>query len=255
MPNTTNDSSPVAIIAGISGGIGSALAHKLHKKGFRIAGYARSEDKMRQALEGIPDPILIEADATDSAAVNQAFTEILEVTGRVDTFINCVGSITLKSAHMLSDEEWHKSIQLNLNTAFFGLRAAVKPMQKAGSGSIILISTVAACTGLPAHEAVSAAKAGLHGLAQSAAASYASRGVRVNVVAPGMTETAMAKPILSSEQARKISQSMHPLGRIGQPDEVAALIAHLASDESTWITGQIFSIDGGLSTIHPRPKV
>ncbi len=254
MANEKN-TSPVAIIAGISGGIGKEVAHQLEKKGFRIAGYGRSLERMREAVDGLTDPILIEADATDSEAVNHAFSKILEETGRVDAFVNCVGSITLKGAHMISDEEWYNSIKLNLDTAFFGLRAAVKPMQKAGGGSIVLISTVAACTGLPAHEAVAAPKAALHGLAHSAAATYASRGVRVNVVAPGMTETAMAKPILGSEQARKISEAMHPLGRIGQAEEVAALITHLLSDQASWITGQVFSIDGGLSTIHPRPKI
>ena len=169
--------------------------------------------------------------------------------------MNCVGSIVLKSAHLLRDEEWHECLRLNLDSAFFGLRAAVRPMQKAGSGSIVLVSSVAACAGLPSHDAIGAAKAGLHGLAQSAAASYASRGVRVNVVAPGMTETPMSSGILGSEQGRKISEAMHPLGRVGQPDEVAALIAHLAGPDGTWITGQIFSIDGGLSVVHPRPKI
>jgi NAD(P)-dependent dehydrogenase (short-subunit alcohol dehydrogenase family) len=114
---------------------------------------------------------------------------------------------------------------------------------------------VAAVTGLPAHEAIAAAKGGINAMVRSAAATYASRGVRINAVAPGMTETPLAEPILKSEQGRKVSEAMHPLGRVGKAEEIASAIHFLADPANSWITGQVLSVDGGLSTVHMRPKV
>jgi len=250
----SNNDRPVSVIAGVSGGIGSCVARRMAAKGDRIAGFARDNDKLEKLGGELSEARLKSVDATDSEAVNAFFKEVLDTFGRVDRYIHCVGSILLKSAHMIRDEEWSEVLRTNLDSAFFGLRAAAKPMQKAGAGSIVLVSTVAARAGLPSHEGIGAAKAGVEGLALGAAASYASRGVRVNVVAPGMTETPMSAPMLQSDQARAISQRMHALGRVGQPDELAAAICFLAGDDAGWITGQIFGVDGGLSTIHPRPK-
>lgn len=254
--DNNNSDKPVAIIGGISGGIGLAVAKRLQADGYTIAGFARDAARLDTIAETLPEAIVLPADATDPAAVNKVFADLLEKTGgRVDAYVHAIGSILLKSAHTISDDEWSNTIRQNLDSAFYCLRAVVKPMQKAGRGSIVLISSVAARAGLPAHEAIAAAKAGVQGLALSAAASYVSRNVRVNVVAPGLTETPMAKPLLASEQGRKISEAMHPLGRVGQADEIAAMIRLLVSTEGEWITGQVFSIDGGLSTIHQRPKI
>jgi NAD(P)-dependent dehydrogenase (short-subunit alcohol dehydrogenase family) len=254
--DNNNSDKPVAIIGGISGGIGLAVAKRLQADGYTIAGFARDAGRLDTIAETLPEAILLPADATDPAAVNKVFADLLEKTGgRVDAYVHAIGSILIKSAHTISDDEWSNTIRQNLDSAFYCLRAVVKPMQKAGRGSIVLISSVAARAGLPTHEAIAAAKAGVQGLALSAAASYVSRNVRVNVVAPGLTETPMAKPLLASEQGRKISEAMHPLGRVGQSDEIAAMIRLLASTDGEWITGQVFSVDGGLSTIHQRPKI
>lgn len=254
--DSNESTKPVVIIGGISGGIGLAVARLLAADGYRIAGFARDADRLQRVSDALPDAILVAADATDSEAVNQAFSRLLDQTGgRVDAYVHAIGSIMLKSAHAISDKEWSETLRQNLDSAFYCLRAVVKPMQKAGNGAVVLISSVAANAGLPAHEAIAAAKAGVQGLALSAAASYASRNVRINVVAPGLTETPMAKPLLSSEQGRKISEAMHPLGRVGRAGEIAAMIRLLVSPDGGWITGQVISVDGGLSTIHQRPKV
>jgi NAD(P)-dependent dehydrogenase (short-subunit alcohol dehydrogenase family) len=122
-------------------------------------------------------------------------------------------------------------------------------MRKSG-GSIVLMTTAAARLGLANHEAIAAAKAGVIGLMQSAAASYASRGIRVNAVAPGLVKTGLTERIWSKETSAEYSRNMHALGRLGEPKDVASLIVWLLDPENDWITGQVFGVDGGLGTLH-----
>jgi len=246
--------SPVILIAGITGGIGSALARRLHASGYQLAGYARSADKLDALAATLPGLATFVADATDPAQVEQTVQAVLARFGRLDGYVHAVGSILLKAAHLTSLEEWRRTLDLNLNSAFYGLRAVVVPMQTQGTGSIVLLSSVAAGTGLPSHEAIAAAKGGLEGLVRAAAASYASRNVRINAVAPGLVDTPLAAALLGSPQARAFSEKLHPLGRVGTADQVAATIAHLLSPEADWITGQVWAVDGGMSTVRPRPK-
>ncbi len=161
----------------------------------------------------------------------------------------------LKSAHLTKLEEWHRTLDVNLNSAFYGLRAAVGPMQTQNGGSIVLVSSVAAQTGLPSHEAIAAAKGGIDGLVRAAAASYAARQIRVNAVAPGLVDRPLAAPLLGSEQARAMSEELHPLGKIGRPANITSLIAWLLSADADWVTGQVWSVDGGMAHVRPRPKV
>jgi NAD(P)-dependent dehydrogenase (short-subunit alcohol dehydrogenase family) len=113
---------------------------------------------------------------------------------------------------------------------------------------------VAGVRGLGNHEAIAAAKAGLSGMVRAAAATYASMGLRLNAVAPGLVDTPGASGLLASEQARKISSSLHPLGRLGEPGDIARLLLFLAQPENSWITGETFSVDGGMSAIIPKPR-
>jgi NAD(P)-dependent dehydrogenase (short-subunit alcohol dehydrogenase family) len=126
-------------------------------------------------------------------------------------------------------------------------------MRKTG-GTIILLSTAAARIGLPNHEAIAAAKAGVIGLMQSAAASYASRGIRVNAVAPGLVKTGMTQRIWSNEKSAAFSKSMHAIGRLGEAKDVASLIVWLLQPENDWVTGQVFGVDGGLGTLRPQSR-
>jgi NAD(P)-dependent dehydrogenase (short-subunit alcohol dehydrogenase family) len=173
--------------------------------------------------------------------------------GRVDGVVNCAGSILLKPAHLISDQEFADTIAANLTTAFNVVRAATRLMMKqAGGGSIVLCSSVAARRGLVNHEAIAAAKAGVEGLALAAAASYARFGVRVNCVAPGLTRTELTRSLTQNETVVKMSAAMHPLGRIGEPAEVASAICWLLDREQSWVTGQVIGVDGGLGQVQAR---
>lgn len=244
-----NNDARTAYIAGISGSIGQALAQRLLDQGWTVGGIARSHDKVK--LDGVT---VAQADCTDAEAVNAAFDELGEKLGPPRAYVHAVGSILLKPAHTTKNEEWAQTIDLNLNSAFYGLRAAVKAMLKSG-GSIALISSTAAQVGLPSHEAIAAAKGGVESLTRSAAATYASKNIRVNSIALGLVESNMSQPMVSSEGARKISEAMHPLGRIGQPGDAASLLAWLISDDASWVTGQAWAVDGGISACRQKPKV
>ncbi len=173
--------------------------------------------------------------------------------GHIDGIVNCAGSILLKPAHLTSAEELGQVISDNLVTAFATVRAAAPAMRQRG-GSIVLISSAAAEVGLPNHEAIAAAKAGVLGLMRAAAATYAVNGVRVNAVLPGLVESPMSRGITSSEPALKASIAMHPLGRIGTPDDVADAVCWLLGPASSWVTGQAIGVDGGLARLKTRSR-
>jgi NAD(P)-dependent dehydrogenase (short-subunit alcohol dehydrogenase family) len=161
-----------------------------------------------------------------------------------------VGSLLLKPAHITSSEEWGETVALNLTSAFAAVRAAGRSMRE--GGSVVLMSSAAARVGLPNHEAIAAAKAGVIGLTLSAAATYAPKGIRVNALAPGLVRTPLTARITDSEPALKASTALHALGRVGEPDEVAGAIEWLLDPAQSWITGQVLGVDGGLATVRAR---
>lgn len=242
----TDGSVPVMLVTGGSGGIGQALVRRLRTQGCHVVVAARQVARL-QALADEIGAEAVRTDVTVSSEVDALVAGVLERHGRIDGVAHCVGSIVLKPLHLTSDEEWARTLQLNLTSAFHVMRAVVGKHRAALS--LALVSTSAASVGLPNHEAIAAAKAGLEGLVRSAAATYASRGVRVNAVAPGLVRTALAARITGSEAGLKASLAFHPLGRIGEPDDVAAMLEHLLDPAHSWITGQVIGVDGGMATL------
>jgi NAD(P)-dependent dehydrogenase (short-subunit alcohol dehydrogenase family) len=251
-PDTIAPPAPqVVLVVGAAGGIGTALCRRLAARGARLVLCGRDRARLEALARETPGDVL-PLDARDLAAVGAAVEATVARYGRLDGAVNLPGSILLKPAHSTSAEEWTDVIDTNLRTAFALVRAAAPALRKAGGGSIVLLSSAAARHGLANHEALAAAKAGVEGLALSAAATYAPRGVRVNVVAPGLVRTPLAAKLLSSAASVEASVAMHPLHRLGEPEDVASAIDWLLDPAQRWVTGQVLGVDGGLGSVQAR---
>lgn len=238
--------------AGATGGIGTAVSRLLTAGGYRLLIAGHTPEKLVALAQELDAPYY-ELDATKIAAVEACLTHGHDQLGGLHGVVNCVGSVLLKPAHLTSEDEWSQTIALNLTSAFATVRAAAKTMRD--GGSVVLMSSAAARLGLANHEAIAAAKAGVIGLAQSAAASYAARGLRFNAVAPGLVKTPMTERIWSNPKSAEASIAMHALGRLGEPEDVASLIAWLLDPKNDWVTGEVFSIDGGLSRVRTMGRL
>jgi NAD(P)-dependent dehydrogenase (short-subunit alcohol dehydrogenase family) len=241
---------PTFLILGATGGIGSELARQLATGGLRPVLAARDGDRLGALADELGSAPTVRLDAADPDAVRGVAKQLKADLGRLDGIANCVGSLLLKPAHRTSLEEWEATLRANLTTAFAAVSAAAATMRD--GGSVVLVSSAAARAGLASHEAIAAAKAGVVGLTLSAAATYAGQGLRINAVAPGLVETRMTAGLTGAPAVRKATEAMHPLGRIGQPEEVARVIAFLLDPASAWITGQVVGVDGGLGTVRPK---
>jgi NAD(P)-dependent dehydrogenase (short-subunit alcohol dehydrogenase family) len=243
-------SAPTYVIVAAGSALGTALARRLAATGAQLVLTARDTSTI-DALAAEVGGRAVAADATRFADVDRAVAEATAWTGRLD--VNCAGSIVLKPAHLTSEADLTAVLDTNLRTAFAVVRAGAAAMRQSG-GAIVLVSSAAAEIGLPNHEAIAAAKAGVLGLMRSAAATYATSGIRVNAVAPGLVASPLSRAITSNEMALKASVAMHPLGRIGTPDDIASAVAWLLGPESTWVTGQVLGVDGGLAHVKGRQK-
>ena len=240
----------VFLILGAGGGIGTKLAERLHARGASLMLAGRNQAAVADLANKVGGKSVV-IDASDPASIKSAVDQTVSEYGRIDGVAHCMGTMLLKPAHLTSDEEWNETLTTNLTSAFAVVRAVSKAFPAEG-GSVVFFSTVAARIGLPNHEAIAAAKAGLHGLALSAAATYAAKKIRFNVVAPGLTRTPMTERITQNEASLKASTAMHPLGRIGEADEVAAAAEWFIDPANSWVTGQILGIDGGLGSVRGR---
>jgi NAD(P)-dependent dehydrogenase (short-subunit alcohol dehydrogenase family) len=238
------------LIFGAYGGIGASLSRKLAGKHNQLILAGRDEGKLKALAEELGAGQCV-VDVSDSGQIETCVSQTLESSGRIDGIVNCAGSLLLKPAHLTTDQEFEATIATNLTSSFAIVRAGAKAMMKEG-GSIILISSAAARVGIANHEAISAAKGGIIGLTLSAAATYGARGIRVNCVAPGLVRTPLTKTITSNETALRSSSAMHVLGRVGEPGDIASMIEWLLHPDQSWVTGQVFGVDGGLGTIRTR---
>jgi NAD(P)-dependent dehydrogenase (short-subunit alcohol dehydrogenase family) len=238
-------------IAGGTGGIGLEVARRLRAQRYEVALAARDESRLKECASELGARRVV-MDCTQPGAVTGAVDAALADGSRLLGVVNCIGTILLKPAHLTSDEEWQTTLDANLTSSFLLLREAARRMMTSGGGSIVFCSTVAAGRGLFNHEAIAAAKAGVEGLTRAAAATYARYNIRVNCVASGLVQTPLSQFLTANEAARKASVALHPLGRLGEPGDVASAICWLLSPEQSWVTGQVIHVDGGLSTVQAR---
>ncbi len=238
----------VHAIFGATGGIGSVLAKQLVATGDVIYLLGRNEDKLKELSIKFSQPYFV-VDACNEDSVAQVCRQILEKEGHLDGVVSLIGSFFLKPLHLTTQQEFEEVMRINVTSSFCILKQALPLME---NGSVVLCSSTAGLIGLVNHEAISAAKGAIIGLMRSAAASYASKKIRINAVAPGLTRTPLSKAITSNEQALQASTAFHPLGRIAEPEDVAAAILWLLSDQSAFVTADVIAVDGGLSSIKLR---
>lgn len=233
--------------------IGCVAAKSLIDKGHNIIITGRNEEKIANIANelGVKYKVL---DASNFDDVDRVFANVKEHFGEINGIVNFSGSLLIKPAHLTSRQNFDSVISDNLTTAFAVVRACGNHMNITG-GSVVLISSAVAMVGVVNHEAIAAAKAGIIGLAMSAAASYSNNNLRFNVVAPGLTDTNLTKSIISNTDSLKFSKAMHALGRIGKPEDIASAIVFFLSPENDWITGQVLAVDGGLSNVRPKLKI
>jgi 3-oxoacyl-[acyl-carrier protein] reductase len=229
----------VAAVAGGAGGIGRAICEALMAAGARVVSVDRA---------GQPGPAgtaTIACDLTTSDDVRAALESVVREHGRLDVVVHAAGITRDGFLAKLSDEDWDSVLATNLTSGFYLVRSAMPALREAGGGSIVLVSSINGERGKAGQANYAASKAGLIGMSKSIARELASRGITVNVIAPGFIETDMTSVL--SEEIRKGALSQIPLSKFGQGEDIAAAVAFFASSEASFITGQVLAVDGGMS--------
>jgi NAD(P)-dependent dehydrogenase (short-subunit alcohol dehydrogenase family) len=226
------DTKPAILVAGASRGIGAAVVRKLRASGHEVLATARQPDGNATTLA---------FDATDPSPS-------LALPEKLDGLVYCPGTVNLKPFHRLTSAEIQHDLEVNTLGAVRLMQLALPALKKSDRASVVLFSTIAVGTGLPMHASIAMAKGAIEGLARSLAAEWAPK-IRVNVIAPSLTDTPLVAPLVSTPEKKEASAARHPLKRIGDADETAAWVEHLLGPASGFMTGQVIRLDGGMSSV------
>lgn len=224
------------IVVGASGGIGWSIAKQLTTTGAQVVALCRTSGRLNELQDITYHSVDVLADSPEFPIID----------GPIDGLVYCPGSILLKPFKALRNEDFLNDFHINVLGAVKTIRNYLPQLLQAESPSIILFSTVAAQTGMPFHSSIAAAKGAIEGLTKSLAAEFAPK-IRVNAIAPSLTQTPLADKLLNAEAKLKAAEERHPLKRIGQPDDIADAALYLLN--ASWVTGQILHVDGGMSTL------
>jgi NAD(P)-dependent dehydrogenase (short-subunit alcohol dehydrogenase family) len=217
------------VLVGGNSGIGKAVAAQLQENGATIFSYSRT------------------GEGTAAIDFSTDFEELPGLPEIIDGVVYCPGTINLKPFHRISIADFKQEMEVNFYGAIRLLQACLKGLKKSSSPSVVLYSTVAVQTGMGFHAGIASAKGAVEGLTRSLAAEWAPNKIRVNAIAPSLTETPLASVLLSTPEKKEASDKRHPLGRVGRPEDIAEATVFLLSEKSSWMTGQILHLDGGMS--------
>ena len=258
MNDASKDDSPpaaaqrLALVTGARGGIGREVVARLRAAGHRVAAIGRDAD----TLASVEADAQVVADTTTPEGAAAAIAGCREQLGGTPALLaHCVGSTLIAPLHRSPPAQIREVLRINLDSALFMLQAWVEALRGEGRpGAAVLVSSVVARIGVANHEAIAAAKGGIEALARSAAATYAAQGLRINAVAPGMTDTPMTAGMLRADAMREGAGRQYPLGGVQTAAQVADTVAWLLSEAAGRITGQVIAVDGGFTTIRPLVK-
>lgn len=241
---------PIALVTGASGGIGRALASRLLAEGCRVAAVGRDAAR----LADVDATLRIVADTTTPEGAALAVAACRDALGAAPTRLaHCVGSTLIAPLHRTRAEACREVLRVNLDSALYMLQAWLAAVQ-GQPGAAVFVSSVVARTGVANHEAIAAAKGGVEAMVRGAAATYAAQGLRINAVAPGMTDTPMTAGLLKLPAMREGAARQYPLGGVQTAGQVADVMAWLLGDGASRLTGQVIAVDGGFTTVRPLVK-